>query len=60
MNYLQKIIGDIEEHSVEGIKECFANGVHPNDLHKGISLIYELTSEYARGPNLKSVVKSLR
>src|SRR4030095_1844091 len=57
MNYLQKIIGDIEEHSVEGIKECFANGVHPNDLHKGISLIYELTSEYARGPKFKECVK---
>ena len=31
MDYLQKIIGDIEEHSVEGIIECFENGVNPND-----------------------------
>ena len=23
MDYLQKIVGEIEEHSVEGIKECF-------------------------------------
>lgn len=46
MNYLEKIIGDIEEHAVEGIKDCFANGVSPNDYYKGAPLIYELTSEY--------------
>jgi hypothetical protein len=34
MNYLDKIIGEIEDHSVEGIKDCFANGVSPNDLKK--------------------------
>jgi hypothetical protein len=56
MDYLQKIIGDIEEHSVEGIKECFANGVNPNDLYKGEPLIYELTSEYGRGPAFKECV----
>jgi hypothetical protein len=27
MNYLEKIVGEIEEHSVEGIKECFENGL---------------------------------
>jgi len=58
MDYLQKIIGDIEEHSVEGIKECFANGVNPNDHHKGVPLIYELTSEYARGPKFKECVRA--
>ncbi len=34
MDYVQKIVGDIELHSVEGIKECFSNGVNPNDYYK--------------------------
>ncbi len=58
MDYLQKIIEDIELHSVEGIKECFANGVNPNDHYKGEPLIYELTSEYARGPKFKECVRA--
>src|SRR4030095_3097052 len=58
MDYLQKIIGEIEAHSVEGIKECFANGVNSNDHHKGAPLIYELTSEYARGPRFKECIKA--
>lgn len=58
MNYSKKIIGDIEEHSVEGIKECFANGVSPNDLYNNVPLIYELTSEYARTPRFKECVKA--
>ncbi|HJS54309.1 MAG TPA: hypothetical protein VJ765_07190 [Chitinophagaceae bacterium] len=58
MDYLQKIIEDIETHSVEGIKECFAHGIDPNDHHKGEPLIYELTSEYARGPRFKECVKA--
>jgi hypothetical protein len=57
MDYLQKIIGDIEVHSVEGITECFLNGVSPNQLYRGEPLIYELTSEYLRGPNFKECVK---
>ena len=58
MDYLQKLIGDIEIHSVEGIKECLSNGVSPNDLFRGEPLIYELTSEYARGPKFKECVKA--
>src|ERR1700746_3623595 len=58
MDYLQKLIGDIEIHSVEGIKECFSNGVSPNDLFSSEPLIYELTSEYARGPKFKECVKA--
>ena len=57
MDYLGKIIEEIEMHSVEGIKECFANGVNPNDHYKGEPLIYELTSEYARGPKFKECVR---
>jgi hypothetical protein len=58
INYFEKIIGEIECHSVEGIKECFANGVNPNDQFRGEPLIYELTSEYGRGPLFKECVKA--
>jgi hypothetical protein len=57
MNYLEKIIIDIELHSVEGIKECFSNGVRPNDSFRGEPLIYELISEYTRTPRFKDCVK---
>ena len=58
MDYLQKIIGEIEAHSVKGIKDCFENGVNPNDHFKGEPLIYELTSEYARGSEFKECVRA--
>jgi hypothetical protein len=58
MNYLEKIIGEIEDHSVEGIKDCFENGVSPNEFFKGAPLIYELTSEYMRSPRFKDCVKA--
>jgi len=53
MDYLQKIIGDIEIHSVEGIRECFENGVDPNTSFNNRPLIYELITEYLRGPKFK-------
>ena len=58
MDYFQKIIGEIELHSVEGINECFSNGVDPNDLFRGEPLIYELTSEYTRSPRFKDCVRT--
>ena len=58
MDYLQKLIGEIELHSVEGIKECFENGVSPNDYFRNEPLLYELTSEYTRTPRFKDCVKS--
>ncbi|MDX2047505.1 MAG: ankyrin repeat domain-containing protein [Chitinophagaceae bacterium] len=58
MDYLKKIINDIEEHAVEGISECFANGISPNDYYNGEPLIYELTSEYTRTPKFKDCVKA--
>lgn len=53
MDYLQKLIGDIEIQSVEGIKDCFNNGVDPNMIHNNRPLIYELINEYPRGPKFK-------
>lgn len=58
MDYLQKLVTDIELHSVEGIKECFENGVDPNDHFRNEPLIYELISEYTRTPRFKDCVKA--
>lgn len=58
MDYLKKLIGDIECHSVEDIKECFAHGVNPNAYFNNEPLIYELTSEYGRTPRFKDCVKA--
>ena len=57
MDHLQKIVEEIELHSVEVIKQCFDNGVDPNDFYKDEPLIYELTSEYTRGPKFKECVR---
>jgi hypothetical protein len=58
MNYLQKLIGDIELHSVAGINECFENGINPNDHFRNQPLIYELLSEYTRTPRFKDCVQA--
>ncbi|MGH2566451.1 MAG: hypothetical protein ACRDE5_18170 [Ginsengibacter sp.] len=58
MDYLQKIIGEFEVHSVEGIKECFENGVDPNQLYSGKPLIYEMINMYLRGPRFKNCIKA--
>ena len=57
MDYLQKIIIDFEIHSVDGIKECFENGIDPNLIHNGKPLIYEMINMYARGPLFKKCIK---
>jgi hypothetical protein len=58
MNNLQELIEQIELHSPDGIKRCFANGIDPNDHFKGEPLIYELISEYTRSPRFKDCVKA--
>ena len=58
MDYLSKLIGDIEVHSVEGIRECFSNGINPNDHYNNDSLIYEQTSEYLRSARFKDCVRA--
>lgn len=58
MDYLQKLIVDIEIQSVEGIRECFENGISPNDLHNNKPLIYELINEYPRGPKFSESVRT--
>jgi Ankyrin repeat len=58
MNTLSELVEQIEYHSVEGIRECFASGINPNDFYNGEPLIYELTSEYTRSPRFKDCVKA--
>jgi len=58
MDYLKKIIGEFEVHSVEGIKECFEHGVDPNMIYKGKPLIYEMINMYLRGPRFKLCIKT--
>lgn len=57
MDYLQKIVGEIEVHSPEGIRECFENGISPNDYFRAKPLIDELITEYSRGPKFKECFK---
>ena len=57
MDYLDKLVGDIEIQSVEGVRECFENGISPNDYFKNKPLIYELITEYPRGPKFRELVK---
>lgn len=57
MDYLQKLVGDIECQDLEGIKTCFENGISPNDYFKEKPLIYELITEYPRGPKFRECVK---
>jgi ankyrin repeat protein len=58
MDNLNKLIGEIEIHSVDGIRECFSNSINPNDYYNNEPLIYELTSEYLRSSRFKDCVKA--
>jgi hypothetical protein len=58
MDYLKKIITAFELHSVEEIKECFENGISPNQMINGKPLIYDLINMYTRGPSFKKCVKA--
>jgi ankyrin repeat protein len=57
MNYLHKIIIDFELHSVTGIKECFENGVDPNQMVDDKPLVCQLINMYTRGPRFKECMK---
>lgn len=58
MDYLQKLIVDIEIQSIKGIRECFENGINPNDYWNNKPLIYELINEYPRGPEFSESVRA--
>jgi len=56
IDYHKDIIRQIELHSIDGIRNCFLNGVSPNDHFNREPFINELTSEYLRGPRFKECV----
>jgi hypothetical protein len=53
-----EIADSIETHNAEAIRQCFLQGLNPNDIFNGRPLIEELTSEYARSPRFKDCVKA--
>lgn len=57
MDWLKEITRQIELHSPEGIRNCFAHGIGPNDDFKDRPLIEELISEYTRSPRFKDCVQ---
>ena len=58
MNDIKAIITCFELHSAEGIKQCFEQGVNPNEIINGKPLIYELINMYTRSPNFKKCIKT--
>lgn len=48
MDFFEKVVDDIEIHSASGIKQCFENGVNPNEIYRGKPLVYELITGYLR------------
>ena len=47
-----------ELHSVEGIKECFEQGVNPNEILDQKPLLFALINMYTRGPLFKNCVQA--
>ncbi len=58
MDYSKKILIDIEIHAVDGIRECFQNGVQPNDIIEGQPLMDTLINMYFRSPKFKECVQA--
>ena len=51
-----QIIYDIETHDIAGIRQCFENGISPNDSYRGNPLIHELIGGYMRGAGFSQCV----
>ncbi|MCH5688602.1 hypothetical protein LWM68_32730 [Niabella sp. W65] len=58
MNDLGRIIGHFETHCPEGIRECFENGINPNQLYRGKPLIFELINIYLRSARFKDCIRA--
>jgi len=57
MELKKEISYQIELHSVQGIKDCFENGLNPNSDFEGKPLFDLLLSMYTRSPRFKDCVK---
>src|ERR1700730_15845881 len=51
------LLGDFEVHSVEGIRQYFAEGGSPNEQHNGIPLFTSLVEMYLRSPRFSDCVR---
>lgn len=58
MASIDDFVGYIELHDVMSIQNSFKDGLDPNSLFCGEPLIFELTSEYTRGPRFTACVKA--
>lgn len=58
MDYLSKIVIDIEIHSASGIRQCFELGVNPNEIYRGKPLVYELITGYLRSEAFTECLQS--
>ncbi|WP_421798730.1 ankyrin repeat domain-containing protein [Haliscomenobacter sp.] len=58
MASIDDFVGYIELHDVMSIQNSFRDGLDPNSLFRGEPLIFELTSEYTRGPRFTACVKA--
>lgn len=58
MASIDDFVGYIELHDVMSIQNSFRDGLDPNSLFRGEPLIFELTSEYTRGPRFTTCVKA--
>jgi hypothetical protein len=53
----KKMIIAIELHDVVGIRQCFENGIRPNDRHHGNLWIDEMITMYTRTPRFSECVR---
>jgi hypothetical protein len=58
MAELNNIIIAFELHDVEGIRECFRQGIDPNAVHEGRPLVYSMINMYTRGSRFKDCIKA--
>lgn len=59
MDLLREISYHIELHSVDGIRECFKNGLDPNASFQGKPLFELLPGMYTRSPRFKDCIRAL-
>lgn len=52
-----QLLGDFEVHSVDGVRQYFTDGGHPNDRHEGIPIFTSFVEMYLRSPRFSDCVK---
>ena len=60
MDNLAALAGHFELHDDAAIREAFANGADPNEIYKGLPLVYELIGEYTRSPRFRDCVRAFK